>query len=302
MSTNETKEMTILFADVAGSVELYSALGDVKAHNMVLRCLERMTFLVEKNRGWIANTIGDEIMCAFEKAGYAFKAACEIQMALQSEYHHELDVRIGIHSGTTSMENNDPFGDTVNIAARVVALAKAGQIMLSEQTCGRLSDADRSRTRHFNNVYIKGKNVPYIIHQALLDHKDETRLASHNGTQPENRRCRKTRVTLWYAGSETIIPEGKEFLLGRGKQCVLQINSDSASRIHAALECSCGKLTITDRSSNGTFIRTKAGKRETDDKEYFIHHGMWTTTSSGILSLGQPIKSQDRNLIHFSCQ
>ena len=51
MSTAEPKEMTVLFADVAGSVELYSALGDVKAHNMVLRCLERMTLVVEKNRG-----------------------------------------------------------------------------------------------------------------------------------------------------------------------------------------------------------------------------------------------------------
>jgi len=301
MSTAEPKEMTVLFADVAGSVELYSALGDVRAHNMVLRCLERMTFLVEKNRGWVANTIGDEIMCAFEKAGYAFKAACEIQMALQSEHHHELDVRIGIHSGPTCMDNNNPFGDTVNIAARVVALAKAGQIMLSEQTFGRLSDADRSRTRHFNNVYMKGKSVPYVIHQVLLDNRDETRLASHSGTQPADRRCRKTSVRLRYADSVTIIPEGKEFLLGRGKQCDLQINSDSASRIHAALECSCGKLSINDRSSNGTFMRTKAGKRETDNKEHFIHHGMWATTCSGILCLGQPIKSQEKNLIHFSC-
>ena len=160
MSTAEAKEMTVLFADIAGSMELYSALGDVKAHNMVLRCLERMTFLVEKNQGRVTNTIGDEIMCAFEKAACALKAACEIQMALQSEYHHELNVRIGIHSGPTRMNNDHPFGDTVNIAARVVALAKAGQIMLSEQTCGRLSDADRSRTRHFNNVYIKGKRDP----------------------------------------------------------------------------------------------------------------------------------------------
>ena len=301
MSTSEIKELTILFADVAGSVELYSALGDIKAHNMVLRCLERMTFLVEKNRGWVTNTIGDEIMCAFEKAGYAFKAACEIQMALQNEYHHELDVRIGIHSGPACMDNKYPFGDTVNIAARVVALAKAGQIMLSEQTCGRLSDADRSRTRHFNNVYMKGKSVPYVIHQVLLDHKDETRLAIHSGTQPADRRCRKTSVSLHYADSETIISEGKEFLLGRGTQCGLQINSDSASRIHAALECSCGKLTIIDRSSNGTFIRTKPGNRETDNKDHFIHHGRWTTTCGGVLCLGQPIKSQEKNLIHFSC-
>ena len=301
MSTTEPTEMTVLFADVAGSVELYSEMGDVRAHNMVLRCLERMTFRIEKNLGRVANTIGDEIMCIFDRADCALKAACEIQMALQHEYPNELDVRIGIHSGPTCMDNDQPFGDTVNIAARVVALAKAGQIMLSGHTNERLSDKDRSLTRFFSSVYIKGKRDPYVIHQAILDHNDATRMVNHHGTQPAERRRRKTKVALRYAASEIIISGGKEFLLGRGMQCGLQINSNAASRIHASLEFDRGKLVITDRSTNGTFVRTKAGKRASDNKEYFVHHGSWTTTSGGILSLGQAIKSPGDNLIHFSC-
>ena len=301
MSTDEAKEMTVLFADIAGSVELYSALGDVKAHNMVLRCLERMSFLIEVNRGRVADTIGDEILCVFKKTGCALKAACDVQMALQSEYHHELNVRIGIHSGPTCMDNDQPFGDTVNIAARVVALAKAGQIMLSGHTFERLSDKDKSRTRHFNNVHIKGKRDPYVIHQAILNHNDVTCTVNHTGTQPAERRRRKTNVTLRYADSEGIISEGKEFLLGRGKQCSLQITSNAASRIHAILKFDYGKLIITDRSTNGTFIRTKAGSRASDNKENFIRHGSWTTASSGILCLGQAIKPQADNLIYFSC-
>ena len=106
--------------------------------------------------------------------------------------------------------------------------------MLSEHTCKRLPSEDGARTRYYSQVFIKGKRDPYVIHQAILDYKDETRLASYNGTQPADRRRRKTRVSLRYADSETIIPEGKEFLLGRGPQCVLKINSDSVSRIHAA--------------------------------------------------------------------
>jgi len=301
MSTGEARELSVLFADVAGSVELYSALGDFKAHNMVLRCLERMTILVERNHGWVANTIGDEILCAFEEARYAFKAACEIQGALQSEYRHELDVKIGIHSGLTGMDNNYPFGDTVNIAARIVALAKAGQIMLSEQTYERLSDKDRLLTRHFDNVYIKGKRDPYVIYEATLDHSDDTHMVNHRDIQPAERRRRKTNVTLRHADSETIIPEGKEFLLGRGKQCGLKINSKAASRVHVALEFYSGKLIISDQSTNGTFILTKTGKRESDNKEHFVHHESWTTTSSGILCLGEPIKSQGKDLIYYNC-
>ena len=252
--------MTVFFADVAGSVELYSALGDFKAHSMVLRCLERMTHLVERNHGRVANTIGDEIMCAFEKAGNAFNAACEIQRALQNEYRHELDVRIGIHSGPTGMDNDCPFGDTVNIAARVVAHAKAGQIMLSGHTYERLSDKHRLLTRHFDNVYVKGKRDPYAIHQAILDHDDETHMVNHNDTQPAERRHRKTSVSLRYADLEMIITEGKEFLLGRGKQCGLQINSNAASRIHAALEFYNGKLIISDQITRSILSITEAGR------------------------------------------
>lgn len=302
MNASKPKEMTALFADVAGSVELYSILGDVKAYNLVSRCLARMSSLVEDNQGRVLDTIGDEIICSFEKADCALNAARAIQAIMHAQHEQGLNIRIGMHSGPIHIDNDLPFGDTINITARVIALAKAGEIMLSEQAYVRLSDKHRSQTRYFNTVHVKGKCKPYIIHQAIHDKNDGTYVISHADTHTNDRRRMITGVTLHHANAETHIPPGKEVLIGRGKQCGLQVFSDSASRIHAVVEFNSGKLIITDRSTNGTFIHTRAGKRETDNKELFIHHGRWTTSSDGILRLGQPVKAQVEDLIYFSCK
>jgi len=136
MSENTSKELTILFADVAGSVELYTELGDIQAHERICLFQQSMKILVEQqNRGRVVETISDEIMCVFSKTDDALAAAGMIQKSMKTDREWCLNVRIGIHSGLTSNENGHPFGDMVNVAARVVAVAKAGQVMFTDQAC-----------------------------------------------------------------------------------------------------------------------------------------------------------------------
>ncbi len=281
MSESTSKEMTILFADVAGSVELYTELGDMQAHQRISLFLQSMAILMERNRGRVVETIGDEIMCAFSETDDALAAACAIQESLKADRQWCLNVRIGVHSGLTGMENGHPFGDTVNVAARVVALAKAGQVMLTDQACQRLSQENKSRTSYFSDVYMKGKQEPYIIHQALWDQEEGTVMVACNDEKPLERRRQLARFVLRHGDVENVLTEGKEVLLGRGEQCGLRVDSEAASRIHATLKCRGGRLILTDRSTNGTFIRTLAGKRAADNSELFFHHDEWVTTCGG---------------------
>ena len=301
MVENTSREMTVLFADVAGSVELYTALGDVQAHQRIVHYLKSMSACIESHQGRVVETIGDEIMCAFTDPDCALSAACEIQESLQRDRKWGLDVRVGLHCGLTSVANGHPFGDTVNVAARVVALAKAGQIMLTDQAYRSLSEAGKSRTRFFRDVYIKGKRTPYTIYQALWDVDDHTLMVECNVGKPVERRSPVSRVSLRYRDVETLIEEGSELLLGRGEQCGLRINSETASRIHAIVKCHGGRLILTDRSTNGTFVKTMSGKRSADNLELFFHHDEWSTACSGVLSLGQPVSGQNPDLVHFSC-
>ena len=300
MSEKTSGELTILFADVAGSIELYTALGDVQAHQLIVDKLKFMTACIERHRGRVVETIGDEIMCAFTDPDCALSAACEIQECLHRDRKGDLDVRVGLHSGATSMANGRPFGDTVNIAARVVELAKAGQIMLTDQACRRLSESGKLRTRFFTDVYIKGKRWPYTIHQALWDLDDRTLMVDSELEKPVERRQSLSLLSLRYRESETRVEEGSELLLGRGEQCSLRINSETASRIHAIVKCHAGRLILTDRSTNGTFIRTMSGKRVSDNQELYFHHDEWTTNCSGVISLGQPVSRQNPDLVHFN--
>ena len=237
MSENTGGEMTILFADVAGSIELYTTLGDVQAHQLIVHRLRSMAACIERHQGRVVETIGDEIMCAFADPDCALSAACEIQECLQRDRREELDVRVGMHSGAASVANGRPFGDTVNVAARVVELAKAGQIMLSDQVRRRLSERAKLRTRFFSDVYIKGKRRPYTIHQALWDLDDHTLMVDSDLAKPIERRHPLYLLSLRYRDAETRVEEGSELLLGRGEQCGLRINSETASRIHAIVKC-----------------------------------------------------------------
>jgi hypothetical protein len=239
-------------------------------------------------------------MCAFNDIDSALAAACAIQESVRRNRELGMDVRVGFHSGLTSVENGHPFGNTVNVAARVVALAKAGQIMLTDHAYQQLSNANKSQTRYFSEVYIKGKRTPYIIHQALWDQEDGTTI-QRNVTNPVERRHHVNWLYLQYRDTEVKLTEGMELLLGRGEQCGLRVASEAVSRVHATVKCQGGKLVLTDRSANGTFVKTMPGKRSSDDLELFFHHDEWMTTCNGIICLGKPITNHNTSLIHFRC-
>jgi len=97
-------EVAILFADVVGSTQLYEQQGDVKARQMVGRCLDIMREATEVSRGTVIKTMGDEVMSTFPTADDAMNAAKRMQERISGDA--ELDhpnghvaIRIGCHFG-----------------------------------------------------------------------------------------------------------------------------------------------------------------------------------------------------------
>jgi len=68
----------ILFADIAGSTQLYEKLGDVVATDCVNRCLRDMSTIVQGFNGIVVKTVGDEIMCRFDVVDEAVEAAVSL--------------------------------------------------------------------------------------------------------------------------------------------------------------------------------------------------------------------------------
>ena len=125
--------VTVLFTDIEGSTQLTEALGDarwipvLRAHNAVVRDQ------VAAHSGIEVKSQGDGFMLAFASAEDALRCAIEIQRALVEAPldGHRLRVRIGLHTGEPIREEDDFYGKSVILAARIAAEARGGEILVS---------------------------------------------------------------------------------------------------------------------------------------------------------------------------
>lgn len=296
-------DLTIMLADVADSVKYYEELGDLQAHKDIVMCLKIIAQIIESNKGRVIEIVGDEIMSTFDSPDAAIDVACKIQEGLSNNFQLNLRVRIGIHSGITGVERGHPFGDTVNVAARMVGLAKAGQVILSEQVYARLTEQNKSISRYFNDAFIKGKSRPYNIYQVVWDQSDMTILSPQdsNGNLKDRRRQIKS-ICLIYKRTQLILQAGKgELLVGRGKQCSLHVDTKAASRVHATIGFDGKKFVLFDRSTNGTYIKNCINRLSVSDTELYLHHKEFEIRCDGMMSLGRPDFEENPHLISLIC-
>src|SRR3954465_6391254 len=174
MGDEENKEQgrhaTVLFADVSGSTKLYETAGDAVALQTINGMIADMRRATEAAGGRVVKTIGDEVMALFPTSGAAAGAASQIQMntdILPIIGGMKLGVRIGFHSGPVIQRDEDVFGDTVNLAARLVAQATKEQIIISSDTARRLGEAFKDRVRGLYAITLKGKADDIALHELI---------------------------------------------------------------------------------------------------------------------------------------
>jgi len=173
------RSLTLLFTDLKGSTALYDQTGDVFAYNLVQEHYKILTESVRGNAGAVIKTMGDAIMATFSSPLDGVKAALEMMDKMgpfNSRLRQEnraLGLKIGLHEGAALAVNAedrlDYFGQTVNIAARVQALAQAHEICVTEQvfqTDGvRRAFADKGYQEESRLVSLKGVGQPANVCQ-----------------------------------------------------------------------------------------------------------------------------------------
>jgi len=142
VSENEgigVKDITFLFTDLKGSTALYDQIGDPKAYYLVRQHFDTLGNIINHYEGATVKTIGDAVMATFMTPLDAVNAALEMLRDIEAfnrNISDKLILKIGIHNGHSIVvslnDRIDYFGQTVNIAARVQALADADQIYISE--------------------------------------------------------------------------------------------------------------------------------------------------------------------------
>jgi class 3 adenylate cyclase len=119
---------TVLFTDIVGSTEHAEALGDeawttaLDAHNRVV------DKHVASARGQVIKFTGDGALATFDGPARAITCACAMRDAVQDL---GLNIRAGLHTGEVEMVDRDVHGIAVHIAARIMALAGPGEVLVS---------------------------------------------------------------------------------------------------------------------------------------------------------------------------
>jgi adenylate cyclase len=124
---------TFLFADLVGFTALAELEGDDRALEAVLALQRRVRGLLAEHSAEQVKAIGDGLMLRCRDP----KAAVRLGLRVVEELADEASVppvRVGIHTGPAVARDGDFYGRTVNLAARLCAVAPGGEVMVSEST------------------------------------------------------------------------------------------------------------------------------------------------------------------------
>jgi class 3 adenylate cyclase len=166
--------IAIMFTDLQGSTQLYDALGDATAYNLVRDHFAFLSDRVRRNHGFVVKTVGDAVMAAFSRPDDAVRAALAIQDGVASfncsggrgKSATPIVLKLGLHAGSciavTTGDVLDYFGSAVNTAARLEHQCRGGEVIISEAVLAdpeaRQALAGRSATE--DCATLRGLNEP----------------------------------------------------------------------------------------------------------------------------------------------
>src|SRR4051794_22025308 len=156
----------IMFSDMAGYTALMQQ-NEQLANGKRLRVKEALESSVSGHNGKILQYYGDGALSVFNSAIDGVNCAVKIQQTLLQE--PKVDLRIGIHTGDISIEDETIYGDGVNLASRIESLAVPGSIFISEKVFDEIRNQENLTVREMG--YFELKNVIRPVRIFAIDNK-----------------------------------------------------------------------------------------------------------------------------------
>ena len=236
----ERRTITVLYADAKGFTPISERLGEERIYDLSKEFVDLMMEAVYRYEGTINQFRGDGIMALFgapiaheDAARRAVAAALDMQKDLKQlgdkilkAHKIELQFRIGLNTGPVvvgKIHDNlemefTAYGDTMNLGARMEAMAEPGTVYLSENTFRAVSGYYECESLGLHKV--KGKEKSVKIYKALRPKPIKTRfeIATEKGLAPFVGRRQEMTVLLEYIGK-----------VKRGKGQVMMISSEAGT-------------------------------------------------------------------------
>ncbi|MGA9341186.1 MAG: adenylate/guanylate cyclase domain-containing protein [Rhodanobacteraceae bacterium] len=296
---NERQSITILFADVSGSTKLFELRGDEEARRIIANVLNALVEIVVSHGGRLIKTIGDEIMCTFPAAMQGLLAATDMQRRVKQDpvfVADNLGIRVGLHHGGALVEAKDVFGDAVNVAARMAAIARRDQIVATAISAQGISSAGALEMRSLGTARVAGKLLPIEIVDVLWQ-EDRTDITLVQRATQATSDAARVRLSLRFQSQAFEVDEvSQPFTIGRDAGNTLTVEAEWISRNHAIIEWKRGHFVFIDKSTNGSWVRVG------DEEEHTVHRDEFHLRKSGTISLGQAHSGDSSLDLFFRCE
>jgi adenylate cyclase len=290
------RQTTVLFAGVTGSAELYAAAGEVPAVDAIARCLQTFQEAVRASGGRVVKTMSEQLMALFPTAIAAADAAARIQGAVETLVESggpQLGARVAFHFGPLLQHDNDIFGDSVNIASRLVEQAMAGQVLTTAETVALLGRGLRNSTRRLYDITVRGREAQVALYEYLwrkspdiTDFSAVTSLLS----------APRPGLRLRYRGKDFIRRRREESItIGRDAGCLLVVADAKASRQHCVIERRGQKFVLRDHSTNGTYVAVEG------EDEIVLRREEFMLRRHGWIAFGQP-RAETPDVVEYFCE
>jgi class 3 adenylate cyclase/tetratricopeptide (TPR) repeat protein len=185
------RNVTIMFTDIKGSTAFFETYGDIEGRLMVQHHNDLLFPCIAHHGGRVVKTIGDAIMAAFEEPAAAVRAAAAMQVRLR-DYNQtrqtrkdRIRVRMGIHCGRGLVEKQDVFGDVVNVAARIEALAAPDEILITEGVYANLSAVVEIQCRFARRETVRGREEPLDVYRVVWNNDEREKTDTSQSCPPQ---------------------------------------------------------------------------------------------------------------------
>jgi class 3 adenylate cyclase len=284
------KPLAILFSQVNGAAALFELLGNRQAMDVVSKVMNGLMAAVRKHRGTVVKTVGDEIIGRFASADDALQAAGAMHAAMKG-HRDGLALKTGFTVGPVIEEKQDVFGDTVNVASRLCALANPRQCLTTRQAVDALSPMPRSTCRSLYTTAVKGRAEEISVFEVLWEHDKSTTMVGDGGGDAPVEAVRlklSWRGKVWQLGEEL-----NSVVAGRDPAGDIVQPGDKVSRQHARVFLRRGKFVVADQSANGTYVQMQ------HRAEILLHHEEFMLLGAGSIGLGQSVAELGEDAIAF---
>jgi class 3 adenylate cyclase len=285
----------ILFADIVDSTGIYESLGDNQALSLVNLLFDALTRDVVAAKGTVVKTLGDGMVCQFGAADAAWRAACAMQVSaheMAPRVPGRLAIKVGFNYGPVVLKDADVFGDTVNVCARLVAMANAGQVLTTQQTVAELSRVPKLRCRPLYPMKMKGRAEPVSVYDVPWRADPDLTETSMHEQAPA--RAGTWVLKLNYGGETFEVPPGGGARIGRDKSNDVVIASPRVSRVHARIYARERNFVIVDQSSNGTFVLIDG-----NDTEVMLRREEAVLGERGWIGVGNPASKHGEHVLRY---